>query len=421
MITLKAHQAEAVTRGVNMLRRNRILFLIFWMRKGKTLTSLSICDECLKETPNAKVLFISELKPLPSIQMDYLMMDNPSFEFVTVNYESVHKQLDKKYNIIIIDESHKIGQYAKPGVFAQRVKKICENKAVIYLSATPTPESGSQLYHQLWVSSYSPFAKWPTFYIWANEFVDITQDNIRGVPMNNYDKADFKKIMAYLAPISIVIGKDDGEEDGQLSEIDEQVIEINVSDQCADMYRQMKRDKIVYGPRGLVSVSNSGGELDGKLAQIASGTLRFAETIKGPCEPEAIVIDTSKADFIRSYFFGKKIAVIYRYVAEGDLLKKYFPNHTDDFVKFNASTDITYINQIRSARVGINLATADCIVMYNLEESSISYLQGIARGQSMQRKEVSKVVFIMSKLGIERKIYDSAKAKTSNTSVHYAK
>src|SRR5688572_7406107 len=168
---LKTHQVEAVTKGVSMLRRNRILFLIFWMRKGKTLTSLSICDECLRHTENARVLFISELNPLPSIRSDYEMMDSPSFELVTVNYESVHKHLKEKYNIIIIDECHKIGQYPKPGVYGKRVKQICENKAVIYLSATPTPESGSQIYHQLWVSTYSPFAKWTNFYLWAREFV----------------------------------------------------------------------------------------------------------------------------------------------------------------------------------------------------------------------------------------------------------
>lgn len=420
MLTLKSHQAEAVQRGATMLRRNRILCLTFWMRKGKTLTALAICDKCLVNSEDAKVLFISELEPLPSIRSDYAMMEKPSFELATVNYESVHKYLDYKPNIVIIDESHKIGQYPKPGVYGQRVKKICEGRAVIYLSATPTPESGSQIYHQLWVSSFSPFAKWPTFYIWAREFVNITQDNIKGVMYNNYDKADFKKIMAYLSPITIVVGKDDGEDDGQLSEIEEQVIEIDVSPECAIMYRAMKANKIVYGPRGLVAISNSGGELDNKLAQIASGTLKFSETIKGPCEAEAIVIDTSKADFIRSYFFGRKLAIMYRYIAEGDVLRKYFPNHTTDFKLFNERNDLTYINQIRSARVGINLATADYIVMYNVEESSISYLQGIARGQSMHRKEPSRVAFIFSKLGIERKIYDSARSKTENTSVHYA-
>jgi hypothetical protein len=381
----------------------------------------------LVNTPNAKVLFVSEIEPLKSVRSDFTQMDNPCFELVTINYESLHKLFtDKKcttvkdrYHIIIIDECHKIGSYPRPGVWAQRLKVICQNRAVIYLSATPTPESGSQIYHQMWVSSFTPFAKWPSFYIWAKEFVDITVDNIRGVPINNYDKADLKKILSYLSSFSITVGKDDGE-DAALSEIEEKVFEIDVSKKCEETYKAMRLHKIVHGPNGLVSISNSGGELDNKLAQIASGTLRFAETVMGPCEPQAIVIDTSKADFIRSYFFGQKIAIIYRYIAEGDLLKKYFPNYTENYEEFNTRNDLVYIKHIRSARVGINLATADWIVMYNVEESSISYIQGMARGQSMYRKEPSKVAFIFSKLGIEHKIYKSVKSKNPNTDVHYA-
>lgn len=397
------------------------------MRKGKSLTSLSICDRVLVNTPNAKVLFISEIEPLKSVRSDHAKMGGTCFELVCMNYESLHKLFtDKtkktrkeKYHIIIIDECHKIGGYPKPGVWAQMIKILCEGTAVMYLTATPTPESGSQMFHQLWVSPYSPFAKWPTFYIWAKEFVNITIENIRGVPHNNYDGADLKKILTYLGHITITVGIDEGE-DAELSKIEEKIFEVDVSKRCADTYREMKANKIVYGPNGLVSISNSGGELDNKLAQIASGTLRFAETVKGPCEAVAVVLDTAKADFIRSYFFGQKIAVIYRYIAEGDLLKKYFPNYTEDWREFNERTDLTFIKQIRSARVGIDLRTADWLVMYNVEESSISHIQGMARGQSMFRKEASKVAFIFSKLGIEQKIYKSVKAKNINTEMHYA-
>ena len=40
------------------------------------------------------------------------------------------------------------------------------------MSGTPAVESYSQLYHQFYISAFSPFKDYTNFYKWANDFVD---------------------------------------------------------------------------------------------------------------------------------------------------------------------------------------------------------------------------------------------------------
>jgi hypothetical protein len=417
-VELEVHQLNAVEKGPALLRKHRLLYLIFYMRKGKTLTSLFICDQCLKNTPDAHVLFVTESEPIPSIKSDYALMENPSFGLTVINYESLHKVDKLKFNILIVDESHRLGTYPKPNTYAVALKKMAAYKAVIYLSATPTPETGSQIYHQLDISTYSPFKQWPTFYLWAQEFVKIRLKKMPGREIREYDDCDKNKTWPYVAPFSLTVGEKEG---SKLTEIKEHVIEVRMSAKTVSIYNALKYHKIYINDEGKAAIANSGGELDSKFSQICSGTIKYDETIAGTIYEPGEIIDTSKAELIKQKFEGQKIAILYRFVAEGEMLKQFFPNYTQDWQEFQNRTDLIYIKQIRSARVGIRLDSADAIVMFNIEHSALSYIQGMARGQSMFREKPMPVYWIFSNLGVEAAIYKNLKEnKSEMTSFYYA-
>ena len=135
------------------------------------------------------ILFVTKKKAIDDIVLQANELGYKIRLFV-VNYEQLHKVKGDEFDIVICDEVHSIGAFPMKSNRCEELKRICDGKKVIYLSGTPTPESYSQLYHQFFISSFSPFKKWPTFYKWAHEFVQIKKVVINGQSFNDYKNAD---------------------------------------------------------------------------------------------------------------------------------------------------------------------------------------------------------------------------------------
>jgi len=76
---------------------------------------------------------------------------------------------------------------------------------------------------------------------------------------------------------------------------------------------------------------------------------------------------------------------------------------------------------VQSGREGINLSSADCLIMYNIDFSAVSYWQARARLQTKDRKEDAIVYWLFFAGGIEEKIYKVVEGKKDFTLVHYKK
>ena len=162
---LRDYQVEITNKAIDILTRFKLVYLSLEVRTGKTITALNICNEMQFKN----VLFVTKKKAIKSIESDC-----KHFKFLnvlTINYESIHK-IDFNPDVVICDESHCFGAFAKPSKRAKELKKITTNKPIIYLSGTPTPESYSQIYHQFWISSFSPFKEYQNFYKWAKVYVN---------------------------------------------------------------------------------------------------------------------------------------------------------------------------------------------------------------------------------------------------------
>jgi hypothetical protein len=185
-------------------------------------------------------------------------------------------------------------------------------------------------------------------------------------------------------------------------------------------YKEIEKHQVYtltdpYSGRERVATVGSSADLINKLSQLSGGTLIFDG------DPTGAVLDTSKAEFIARHFDGQKIAILYRYQAEGQLLRFMFKNHTEIPEEFNDRTDLTFIAQIQSAREGVNLSSADALVMYNIDFSATSYFQARARIQTKDRTAPANLYWIFSKHGIERKVYAAVSDKKNYTYSYYAK
>ncbi len=86
-----------------------------------------------------------------------------------------------------------------------------------------------------------------------------------------------------------------------------------------------------------------------------------------------------------------------------------------DFVQWDSSGGTARGQIEHIMREGINLSTADALIMLNIDFSAVSYWQARARMQNKDREEASKVYWLFAEGGIEEKIYKAVKDKKDYT------
>lgn len=401
---LRDYQKAIIAKGKEILRKFGILFLAMEVRTGKTLTALFICKGL------SRVLFVTKKKAISSIEADF-EKSGLDYHLKVVNYESLHKIPKEGWDIVIIDESHAMGKFPKPSKRAKDVKAIVEASMcpTMHLSGTPTPESWSQIYHQLWVNKNSPFADCKNFYAWARKgYVDVKQKRVNyGRIINDYSHGKKDLILPKIKDFSIHYSQ---EEAGFDAKIEEEVLYVKMKPQTYATCERLKRDLFIDER----VVADTPTKLQSKLHQMYSGTIKFTDGTRK-------VFDLTKAEFIRDRFMGQKIAIFYKFTAEFLALKEVFGDLlTQDIATFDAEADKHIALQIQSGREGTKLASAESLVFYNIDFSATSYWQGRDRMTTKDRKD-NKVYWIFAEGGLEDFIYKRVANKKQYTKYYFEK
>lgn len=406
-ITLRPYQQDIVEKTrVLLMGHKRFAYLSMEVRTGKTLTALSALDHIVDVN---EMVFVTKKKAIAGIQKDYKALA-PKYKCTFINYESLHKLDVSKIDAIVFDEAHGMGAFPKPSNRAKEARALVlkHNPYVIFLSGTPSPESYSQMYHQMWVlGSRSPFTE-PTFYRWAHTYVKVWERMINGFRVHDYSNAYQDKVMDAIKPYMISYTQSEA---GFTSKVNEHVLKVTMSDTTYKIADKLKRDLVFEGKEDVI-LADTPVKLMQKLHQIYSGTV-ILESGK------AIMLDKTKAEFIREKFAGKRIAVFYKFQAELECLLSVFQEDmTTDLGKFHAGECNNFAIQIVTGREGISLKEADFLVYYNIDFSATSYWQSRDRLTTMDRLE-NNVYWIFADGGIEEKIYKVVQGKKPYTVSHF--
>jgi hypothetical protein len=396
-LVLRDYQVKISEQAVNILRDKKLVYLICQVRTGKTLMALNTA----KLYGANNVLFLTKKKAISSIESDYTNFGY-TFNLTVTNTESIHK-VNGVFDIVISDEHHKYGSFPKPSKGAKELKKRYSHLPMIFLSGTPTPESYSQIYHQFFVSKYTPFHQYPTFYKWASTFVNVKTKNLGYGVIKDYKDAKNDLIEAVLKPYKISFTQ---EQAGFVSKINENIVYVDMKKPTYDVIKRLERDLIVQGKNDVI-LADSAIKLMSKLHQLYSGTIKFESG-------KTFVLDYSKAIAIKDMFHNKKIAIFYKFKAELDALKVVFGDAlTTELDEFN-NTNKSIAYQIVSGREGVNLSLASSLIYYNIDFSAVSYWQSRDRLTTMQRPE-NNIYWFFAKNGIEDKIYKAVMNKKNYT------
>ena len=397
---LRDYQSEFANKAYLILKEKKIVYLAMEPRCGKTATALETCR--LYGAKN--VLFLTKKKAISSIQNDYYSF---GFDFkITVINDEQLENINNSYDLIIHDEHHRFGAFPKPSKRVKEYKLKYSFLPMIFLSGTPAAESYSQMFHQFWVSSYTPFNQYGSFYKWSKTFVNVKPKHLGHGVVNDY--SDAKKDLIDLV-IDPYILKYTQKESGFESKVNEHVIYI--PELCQNFISKLKKDKVIVGKEETI-LADSGSKMMQKIHQLESGTIKF-ESGKSQS------LDYSKAIFIRDKFKGKKIAILYYYVEELELLKQVFPNHTNDLNEFN-TTDKDFIGQQYSTALGVNLSKAEYLIFYNFGFSGTNFIQARDR-MTIKERLINDVYFVYAKGSLSEKIHQVIKQKKNFTEAQFKK
>jgi hypothetical protein len=405
-VEFRQYQKDIIDSGCNILKYHGFLYLAMEVRTGKTLTSLGIADKMQVK----HVLFITKKKAMSSIEDDYAML-NPSFKMTIINYESLHHVMDDEmWNLIILDEAHSLGAFAKPSERAIMVKDLIDKcrPMVILLSGTPTPESYSQMYHQVYGIPGNPFSGYKTFYKFAEDHVKVTKKKINGLYVNDYSKGK-DSILEAMQPYMINYSQ---EEAGFVTQVTEEILDVELKESTKALIKKLQKELVVEGKNEVI-LADTPAKLMMKVHQLCSGTIKFESG-------NSMVLDTTKAEFIKDYFSGCKIGIFYKFKEELSALKQVFGDDLCTELSVFEDTDKNIALQIVSGREGISLKKADYLVYYNIDFSATSYWQSKDRMTTKERA-FNHVYWVFSKGGIEHDIYKAVTKKKDYTVNHFKK
>jgi len=301
-----------------------------------------------------------------------------------------------------------MGAFPKRNKRSTQVKSLIlkNNPYVIFLSGTPTPESYSQMYHQVSIMRNHPFKEYTTFYKFAKKYVNITQRKINSFLINDYS-CGLDTIISEMKPHTLSYTQ---KEAGFKVKTTEHVIEVDMLPITYQLAKKLTKNLVIEGKDDVI-LADTPVKLMMKLHQIYSGTVKFESG-------NSMVLDYSKAEFIHDNFIDIKIGIFYKFKQELVALQKIYGDQLCTDLETFKSTDKSIALQIVSGREGISLKEAKILVYYNIDFSATSYWQSRDRMTTKDRLE-NDVYWIFSKGGIEHDIYQSVIKKKNYTLRHF--
>ena len=210
-----------------------------------------------------------------------------------------------------------------------------------------------------------------------------------------------------MSPYTINFSQKDA---GFVVDTKEHVIEIDIEPSTFQLISKLKKDLVIEGDKEVI-LADTGVKLMIKTHQLCSGTIKFESG-------NSMVLDYSKALYIKERFKGMKIAIFYKFKEELNALKKVFGDDVCQDLECFDTTPKNIALQIVSGREGISLRNAKALVYYNIDFSATSYWQSRDRMTTKDRLK-NNIYWIFSKYGIEKDIYKAVIKKKDYTLTHF--
>ena len=388
----RPHQLSLAASCVERLVDFGLVYLAAEERTGKTLASLVAARDYLVLTNKPKSILVITKAKAQSGWADTLEKYHPGMQVSITSYHSAYKHDGGDFELVILDESHStLSAYPKPGKIQQQLRKLCKGKPIIYLSATPYAQGYSQLYHQLQVSSHSPFRSYNNFYSWHHSYGKPYTIKIMGNDVCQYDRVLEDEVSAAVSHLFITATR---AELGFEHEPTDNVHYVELDKDTRAAYNQLLEHKLIeFSSAGMVVCDNV-SRLRTVLHQLEGGTVKNGDV-------GYVLANREKADYILKQFGDSKdLVIMYNYKAE--------------LTKLEAIFKRALLLQATSYAEGVDLSMYKHLVIYSQDFSTARHTQRRARQANMDRREAITVHFLLVKKALSEQVYKTVSVNKRN-------
>ena len=378
MTKLYEHQQKILSDLKNGRR-----YVVAAPRTGKTRPVIEFLRDC------ENVLVLTKKAAIPGwlSELDAMGVSG----WTVLNYEKVRTKgwdMLKQWGALVCDEAHTLATYPKPNTMTKPIYQLAVSGPRIGISATPSPETYSQLFHQAKALKLPIWAEFSTFYKWHKVYgvPDLIRANGRmletykNVPQRAWD--EFKVFCCILDRKRAV---------ADFVEAEDQLIRIEAP-AVLELCEKLKRDMIIE-IGGRVVVAETPLALAQKCQQICSGVVLDENG-------EPVRVNLVKHKFITNKFAGQKTAILTQYRAEVDMY-----GGTEDQEAFRSGGAKWFVGNVQKYARGVDLAVADALVFTGCPWSAEAFIQGRERLLRRDRESKAPVYFPVIAGGIDEQIY----------------
>lgn len=396
MIELFDYQKPLANKALQILLECNLVYIAAEERTGKTPMSLWIAEKL----GYSKVLILTKKKALSGWEE---WRAKTRLDLRIYNYEKREIPNDS-YQIAILDEAHyALSSYPKPSQTARKVQSLVYDLPIVFLSATPSAQSFSLLFHQLNMSKFSPWSDFRNFYDWHRQFgIPRLIRAAGGRQVNSYDETKEDLIKKSIEPYFLFLTRRDA---SFKVEPNDKLLFVDLQPETIQRLKNLEKGVLELPDRTLYNVSTLSREL--RLSQmLESGVGSISDLGAGIERPFIDFGEYEKIDYILENFGDRESLVIfYEYKCEGVLLNRIFKK--------------AKILQGTSYAEGVDLSHLDTSIVFSQNFSSSKYIQRRARLCSFKREKEIDVYYIITKRfdkipTISQLVYDCVATKRRN-------
>jgi hypothetical protein len=318
------------------------------------------------------------------------------------NYEKVSK-ITKKYDLVIIDESHNIGAFPKPSQRYKNIRKLCMNIPHIHLSGTAIVESPCSIYHQMNISRFSPFRQFVNFYRFHDRYGVKYYIKAQGRDIAQYDRYK-PELLEVINEFTVYMTQEDAGISKDLQAVDK-LHYVTLNDSTKMLYNELQEHQIhwvapdmftvgmQYTPESVKYdlVCDSVMKLRTSLHMLESGVAKVDEQY-------LLLGNTEKVDYIKQTFGDSEgVGIMCHFVGEQMLLKKHFKK--------------AKIYSSNSHAEGVDLSHLKHFIILSSDYKGSKFIQRRERIINTEGSESLEVHHILVKGAVSEQVYKKVSKK----------
>jgi SNF2 family DNA or RNA helicase len=385
------HQIAKAEQALNILREQLVVYIAGKPRSGKTATAIKVAEDSklgrwLVLTKKAAIsgwLKFTEDEELGTTKTYHV-----------INYEQVGRKVGNKFKLkispkdydgVILDEGHNFGAFPKPSSRVKMARMVAHKLPLIVLSGTAVIESPMQIYHQLWITRFTPF-KHTNFYDFHRQYGIPYYIKAGGRNINQYDKAK-PELLEEIQKFTIFMTQ---EEAGIKLQVEDKVHYVELPKEHRALYNELQEHQLV-NYKGNTIVCDSVMKLRTTLHMLESGVVKIDE--------EYIDLElNSKIDYLVATFPDTEhLGIMCHFIGERNKLKKRFKRAK--IYSSNAHAE------------GVDLSHLKDFVILSSDYSGAKFVQRRERIANINGSNTSIVHHILVKKAISEQVYKATSKK----------